>query len=104
MKNIIISDPSLRDGNHSVKHSISKDSIIRYCQFAEKANIPIVEVGQKVIIGEALTDGPSIKNNEMVKFKDLFEESKINPILNEKYLDKYQTIFSFSFFNWNGFE
>lgn len=45
MKNIIISDPSLRDGNHSVKHSISKDSIVRYCQFAEKAKIPIVEVG-----------------------------------------------------------
>ena len=42
---IIISDTSLRDGNHSVKHTISLDSIARYCQFAENAGIPIVEIG-----------------------------------------------------------
>jgi 4-hydroxy 2-oxovalerate aldolase len=45
MKNIIITDSSLRDGNHSVKHTISLDSIEKYCQFADRAGIPIVEVG-----------------------------------------------------------
>jgi 4-hydroxy 2-oxovalerate aldolase len=45
MQQIIITDSSLRDGNHSVKHTISLDSIEKYCQFADKANIPIVEVG-----------------------------------------------------------
>ena len=45
MKNIIITDSSLRDGNHSVKHTISLDSIERYCKFADRAGIPIVEVG-----------------------------------------------------------
>ena len=45
MKNIIITDSSLRDGNHSVKHTISLDSIEKYCQFAERVGIPIVEVG-----------------------------------------------------------
>jgi len=45
MKKIIITDSSLRDGNHSVKHTISLDSIERYCQFADNAGIPIVEVG-----------------------------------------------------------
>ena len=45
MNNIIITDSSLRDGNHSVKHTISLDSIEKYCQFANKAGIPIVEVG-----------------------------------------------------------
>ena len=45
MSNIIITDSSLRDGNHSVKHTISLDSIKRYCQAADSANIPIVEVG-----------------------------------------------------------
>lgn len=45
MKHIIITDSSLRDGNHSVKHTISLDSIERYCKFAEKAGIPIIEVG-----------------------------------------------------------
>lgn len=45
MQKVIITDSSLRDGNHSVKHTISLDSIEKYCQFADKANIPIVEVG-----------------------------------------------------------
>jgi 4-hydroxy 2-oxovalerate aldolase len=45
MKNIIITDSSLRDGNHSVKHTISLDSIEKYCRFADQAGIPIVEVG-----------------------------------------------------------
>lgn len=45
MKNIIISDPSLRDGNHSVRHQISLESVRKYCTFAEKAGIPIIEVG-----------------------------------------------------------
>lgn len=57
---LILTDSSLRDGNHSVKHSISLDSIERYCKFAETANIPIIEVGHgngigasSLLIGEA---------------------------------------------------
>jgi len=60
MSNIIITDSSLRDGNHSVKHTISLDSIKRYCQAADNANIPIVEVGHgnglgasSLLIGQA---------------------------------------------------
>lgn len=45
MNSIIISDPSLRDGNHCAKHKISLSIVARYCQFADKAGIPIVEVG-----------------------------------------------------------
>lgn len=45
MKHITITDSTLRDGNHSVGHSISLESIERYCTFAENANIPVVEVG-----------------------------------------------------------
>ena len=45
MRKIIITDSSLRDGNHSVKHTISLKSIKEYCKFANKANIPIIEVG-----------------------------------------------------------
>ena len=51
MNNIIITDSSLRDGNHSVKHTISLESIKKYCKFANKANIPIVEVGHGNGIG-----------------------------------------------------
>lgn len=60
MSNIILTDSSLRDGNHSVKHTISLDSIERYCKFADDAGIPIIEVGHgngigasSLLIGEA---------------------------------------------------
>ena len=46
MSKIIITDSSLRDDNHAVKHTINLDQIKRYCQFADQAGIPIVEVGQ----------------------------------------------------------
>jgi 4-hydroxy 2-oxovalerate aldolase len=59
MKKVTISDCSLRDGNHFVKHQISIDSIKRYCKFADEAGIPIVEVGHgnglgasSILIGE----------------------------------------------------
>lgn len=62
MKNkIILTDSSLRDGNHSVKHQISLSDIASYCKFAESVNIPIVEVGHgnglgasSLLIGESL--------------------------------------------------
>lgn len=61
MKTITITDSSLRDGNHSVKHGISLDSIEKYCLFADKAGIPIIEVGHgnglgasSLLIGKSL--------------------------------------------------
>jgi 4-hydroxy 2-oxovalerate aldolase len=58
---IILTDSSLRDGNHSVKHTVSLNSIKRYCEFADKAGIPIVEVGHgnglsasSLLIGKAV--------------------------------------------------
>jgi len=45
MRTITICDPSLRDGNHCVKHKIDLDSVARYCKFADEARIPIIEVG-----------------------------------------------------------
>ena len=61
MKNIILTDSSLRDGNHSVGHSISVESITRYSKFAESAGIPVVEVGHgngigasSLLIGECI--------------------------------------------------
>lgn len=45
MKSILISDPSLRDGNHAVRHQLSKPQIAEYCRLSDLAKIPIVEVG-----------------------------------------------------------
>jgi 4-hydroxy 2-oxovalerate aldolase len=42
---ILISDPSLRDGNHAVRHQLNASQIAAYCDVADAAGIPIVEVG-----------------------------------------------------------
>jgi 4-hydroxy 2-oxovalerate aldolase len=62
-KKILISDSTLRDGNHAVAHQLSKEQIALYCQAADKAAVPIVEVGHgnglaasSLQVGEAKTD------------------------------------------------
>lgn len=45
MTRIIVSDPTLRDGNHAVSHQLSLDHVAEYCRLADLAGIPIVEVG-----------------------------------------------------------
>jgi 4-hydroxy 2-oxovalerate aldolase len=63
-KKILISDPTLRDGNHAVRHQISREEFVAYCEAADAAGVPIVEVGHgnglgasSMLVGEcALTD------------------------------------------------
>jgi 4-hydroxy 2-oxovalerate aldolase len=61
MNKIIISDPTLRDGNHVVRHQLTKQNFITYCTAAENAKVPIVEVGHgnglgasSMLVGECL--------------------------------------------------
>jgi 4-hydroxy 2-oxovalerate aldolase len=42
---VLISDPTLRDGNHAVQHQLSVGQIEQYSAAADAARIPIVEVG-----------------------------------------------------------
>ncbi|HTC00862.1 MAG TPA: 4-hydroxy-2-oxovalerate aldolase [Ferruginibacter sp.] len=44
-KHILISDPTLRDGNHAVQHQLTKEQVALYCKAADEAGVPIVEVG-----------------------------------------------------------
>lgn len=44
-KKILISDPTLRDGNHAVRHQLTRESFVSYCRAAEAAGVPIIEVG-----------------------------------------------------------
>lgn len=44
-RKIVISDPTLRDGNHAVRHELSAEQIAEYCRAADAAGVPIVEVG-----------------------------------------------------------
>lgn len=45
MKNVIITDATLRDGSHAISHKLTKEHIATYAKAAEAAGIPIVEVG-----------------------------------------------------------
>lgn len=45
MKYVLLSDPTLRDGNHAIGHQLSAEQIAAYCRAADAAGIPIVEVG-----------------------------------------------------------
>lgn len=63
MRNVIISDPTLRDGNHAVRHQLNREQIRAYASAAELARIPIVEVGHgnglgasSLQVGESLLD------------------------------------------------
>ena len=68
-KNILISDPTLRDGNHAVRHQISQEDFAAYCFAADAAGVPIVEVGHgnglgasSMLVGEcALSDETILK-------------------------------------------
>jgi 4-hydroxy 2-oxovalerate aldolase len=43
--NILISDPTLRDGSHAISHQLTVDHITRYAKIADEAGVPIIEVG-----------------------------------------------------------
>jgi len=45
MKQVIISDPTLRDGNHAAGHQISLKQIEAYCRAIDTAGVHTVEVG-----------------------------------------------------------
>jgi len=68
-KHIIIHDPTLRDGNHAVRHQLTADNFRKYCIAAEAAGVPVVEVGHgnglgasSMLVGESLiTDDEILK-------------------------------------------
>ena len=45
IKQILIADSTLRDGNHACAHQLSIEQIAIYAAAADKAGVPIVEVG-----------------------------------------------------------
>lgn len=45
MRRVIISDPTLRDGNHAVAHQLNAAQVAAYAAAADAAGVPIVEVG-----------------------------------------------------------
>lgn len=67
ISNILISDPTLRDGSHAISHQFNEHQIASYTASADAAGIPIVEVGHgnglgasSLQIGESLLDDTTI--------------------------------------------
>jgi 4-hydroxy 2-oxovalerate aldolase len=44
-RRVLVTDPTLRDGNHAVAHQLGVEQIAAYCQVADAAGVPIIEVG-----------------------------------------------------------
>jgi 4-hydroxy 2-oxovalerate aldolase len=64
MKHILITDPTLRDGNHAVSHQLSVKQIAIYCEAADRASVPIVEVGHGNGLGaSSLQVGESLETD-----------------------------------------
>lgn len=72
MKNIIISDPTLRDGNHAVGHQLSVEQVKIYAKAADAANVPILEVGHGNGIGASSLQVGLAKESDI----DLLEAAK----------------------------
>ena len=80
-KNIIISDVTLRDGNHAINHQIPKEALKNYCKASSDAGIKIIEVGHGNGLGaSSLSIGKSkIKMQEALKLaKENIGKSKLS--------------------------
>lgn len=66
-KKIIISDSTLRDGNHAIGHQLTTEQISAYATAAELAGIPMIEVGHGNGIGaSSLQVGESKLSDEQM--------------------------------------
>jgi 4-hydroxy 2-oxovalerate aldolase len=67
MKSILISDPTLRDGNHAVAHQLSAKQVAIYAEAANEAEVPIVEVGHGNGLGaSSLQVGESLESDTVL--------------------------------------
>lgn len=65
MKNILIIDSTLRDGNHAVQHQLNTHQIATYSKAADNANVPIIIVGHGNGIGaSSLQVGESLLSDQ----------------------------------------
>ncbi|MBD0672849.1 4-hydroxy-2-oxovalerate aldolase [Streptomyces sp. CBMA156] len=42
---VVLHDPTLRDGHHAVRHQLDADQLRAYARAADRAGVPVVEVG-----------------------------------------------------------
>ncbi len=73
---ILISDASLRDGNHAVSHQLSKEQIAAYCKMVDEAGVPIVEVGHGNGLGASSLQVGLSKTSDEVMLRTARENLK----------------------------
>jgi 4-hydroxy 2-oxovalerate aldolase len=44
-REVLIHDPTLRDGHHAVRHQLNRDQLAAYATAADAAGVPVIEVG-----------------------------------------------------------
>lgn len=71
---ILVSDPTLRDGNHAVRHQLKIEDFAAYCKAADAAGIPIVEVGH----GNGLGASSLLVGQAAVSDEDILKISREN--------------------------
>ncbi|SFE86064.1 4-hydroxy 2-oxovalerate aldolase [Paenibacillus algorifonticola] len=69
---ILISDPTLRDGSHAIKHQLKKEDIALYSKLAEEAQVPILEIGH----GNGLGASSLQLGTSLISDIEMIEESK----------------------------
>jgi 4-hydroxy 2-oxovalerate aldolase len=90
-KKILISDPTLRDGSHAVRHQLSAHQIAVYSIAAEKAGIPIVEVGHGNGLGaSSLQVGESLLSD--IEMLEIARKNLVNSKLGVFVLPGFATI------------
>ncbi len=80
MNKIIISDPTLRDGNHAARHQLTKEQIAAYARSADAARIPIVEVGHGNGIGASSMQVGLAKESDEVLLRTARENLKTSKL------------------------
>jgi 4-hydroxy 2-oxovalerate aldolase len=91
MSTVLISDPTLRDGNHAVRHQLSAKQVALYAAAADAAGVPIVEVGHGNGLGaSSLQVGESlISDREML---EVARENLVNSKLSIHVIPGFATI------------
>ena len=80
MKSILISDPTLRDGNHAIQHQLTAEQITSYCRAADAAGIPIVEVGHGNGIGASSLQLGESRTSDAVALQTARENLKTSKL------------------------
>jgi len=74
MRSILISDPTLRDGSHAIRHQLTIQQIDLYSKMVEDALVPILEVGH----GNGLGASSLQLGESLVSDKDMISTCRAN--------------------------